>query len=545
VLKKTGSRYAVGVVVAGVLAAGAAYGLPPAEPLWNPVTAGLRQTPAELLPAAISPHHPVRVVSTTLDEQGRPVVTVRTATDRQSAAGLVERGQRAERAVGVEIDVPVSAAGTDTYRESQWDFAELRVADAWPASTGAGVTVAVLDTGVDATHPDLVGQVLPGADLITGAGDAGDDPNGHGTHVAGVVAALTGNDLGVSSIAPDAKILPVRVLDAGGNGYLSTAAAGVVYAADHGADVINMSIAARTSEAALTNAIAYARASGVVVVAAAGNERGLGSPASYPAAEPGVIAVAATDSNDTVAGYSTAGDYVDVAAPGTNILSTFPVAKGYDFAYSSGTSMASPHVAAVAALLKALDRTLSPDQIEQAIETSATDLGTPGRDDDFGHGRIDAAAALATVAPVTVPADATPTASEPATDPDAPTTADPASAVPTADPASADPGSADPASADPASADPGSAGPASADPGSADPGSAGSASAGSASAGSASASADSTAGDADPADGDPAAGAPDPAPTEPVTAETPAAESAAESSDSAGPAGDVLPGRGE
>jgi subtilisin family serine protease len=446
-------RYAISAIATGLLVAAATHGLPRTAPL-RTVT----------LPAAISPQDPVRVVSTTRDEHGRPVVTVRTATDRGAAAGLVEQGRHARHAVGVEIDLPTRVTGTDPFRGQQWDFAEMRVAAAWPASTGAGVTVAVLDSGVDATNPDLAGQVLPGADLVTGAGDAGADPLGHGTHVAGVIAALTGNDLGISSIAPDAKILPVRIVDANGNGFLSTAAAGVVYATDHGADVINMSIAARGSAIDMTDAIAYARSKGVVVIAAAGNDRGVGSPASYPAAEPGVIAVAATGADDAVAGYSTAGDYVDVAAPGTNILSTFPVAKGADFAISSGTSMAAPHVAAVAALLKARDRSLTPDRIAQAIESSAVDLGVPGRDDDYGYGRVDAAAALAALSPpavpVPVPVSTTPSA----------TVADLASA----DPVSADPASADPASADPATADPMNAGPSAdgltaAAPGTADP----------------------------------------------------------------------------
>ncbi|MGX6607157.1 S8 family serine peptidase [Micromonosporaceae bacterium Da 78-11] len=411
-------RYVIGAAAVGVLAGGAAYGLPQAEPLWHPVTYGLRATPAQLLPKTISPTDPVRVVATTLDEKGRPVVRVNLATDRDTAADLIAQGQRDEHAIGVSIDAPMHAAGaptgTDPYRGSQWDLAEMRVAEAWTTSTGAGVTVAVLDTGVDAANPDLAGQVLPGADLVDGEGDARDDSYGHGTHVAGAVAAHTGNGLGISSVAPDAKILPVRILDAHGSGYMSTAATGIVYAADHGADVINMSISSRSPETAVTNAIAYARSKGVVVVAAAGNERGLGSPVSYPGADPGVIAVAATDSNDTVASYSTRGGYVDVAAPGTNILSTYPVTKGYEFAFMSGTSMAAPHVAAVAALLKSRDRSLTPDQIEQAIVNSSVDLGAPGRDDDFGQGRIDAAAALATLtAPTEAPTTAQPTATEP------------------------------------------------------------------------------------------------------------------------------------
>jgi type VII secretion-associated serine protease mycosin len=358
------------------------------------------------------------VVSTTLDDTGRPVTVARTATDREAATRLVRDGQSARRAVAVELDHVVTAAG-DTYRDQQWDLDAARVPGAWPVSTGAGVTVAVIDTGVAADHPDLAGQILPGADFIAGTEGPSTDPNGHGTHVAGIIAAATGNGQGIAGIAPDARILPVRVLGANGSGYLSDTANGIVYAADHGADVINLSLSSTGEEAAVTNAISYARGKGVVVVAAAGNMRGSGSPVSYPAADPGVIAVAATDSSDAIASYSNAGGYVDVAAPGSAILSTYPT--GYRA--MNGTSMASPHVAALAALIRAADHALTPDQVEQAIESSAVDLGAPGRDDDYGHGRIDATAALASLAPAstTAPPASEPTTTEPTTV--APTTA--------------------------------------------------------------------------------------------------------------------------
>jgi subtilisin family serine protease len=254
------------------------------------------------------------------------------------------------------------------------------------------VTVAVIDSGVDASHPDLAGQVLPGADFITGTEGTSVDPHGHGTHVAGTIAALTGNGIGVAGAAPDARILPVRVLGANGSGYMSDVANGIAYAADHGAGVINLSISSTTQVGAVSNAVAYARSKGVVIVAAAGNARRSGSPTSFPAADTGVIAVAATTSDDSVAAYSNRGGYVDVAAPGSDILSTYP---GNRYGRMSGTSMAAPHVAAVAAILKDAGHDITPDQVEQALTTSAVDLGEPGRDDDFGAGRIDAAAALA------------------------------------------------------------------------------------------------------------------------------------------------------
>ncbi|SNY62822.1 S8 family peptidase [Paractinoplanes atraurantiacus] len=379
----------VAISGAASLAAPAAYGVDDAD---------------GLLPAEVSVRKPARVVSTALDGAGRPVVDIRTATDRSAARRYVREGHNRARSIAVELDKTVRTAevpgGTDPYRADQWDFAKLKLTTAWQRSTGAGVTVAVIDTGVDAAHPDLAGNVLPGIDYVAGTTGVSTDPNGHGTHVAGTIAALTGNGVGVSAVAPSARILPIRVLGADGTGSMADAASGIVYAADHGAQVINMSLGSTDQLAAVTQAIAYARGKGVTVVAAAGNDAQKGSPVSYPGADPGVIAAAATDSADTVATFSNRGSYVDVAAPGVGILSTVPTAKG-GYGSMSGTSMASPHVAAVVALLKAYRRAWRPDQIEQALESSAVDLGTPGKDTSYGWGRVDPVAALAKAAPGT------------------------------------------------------------------------------------------------------------------------------------------------
>jgi serine protease len=415
-------RYAFGALALGAVAGGTAIGLHATGPSWQPVTYGLHETPAQLLPANVSTAQPVRVVSTKLDQAGRPVVSVKTATDKTTAAKLIKQGQAASHAVGVELDAVVSAtavpSGSDPFRSQQWDLAKTSVGDAWQKSTGSGVTVAVIDSGVDASNPDLAGHVLTGYNVMTGKTGVSTDAFGHGTHVAGTIAAATGNGIGVASTAPDAKILPIKVLGDDGKGFMSDTATGIIYAADHGANVINMSLGATAQVAAVTNAIAYARSKGVVVVAAAGNYRADGSPTTWPGADPGVIAVAATDANDKVAGFSNAGSYVDVAAPGVNIASTYPVALG-SYSFLSGTSMASPHVAAVAALIEAYRPGLSPDQVEKAIESSALDLGSPGRDNDYGYGRVNAAAALTAAASMkpgpsspTSPATSSPTPSK-------------------------------------------------------------------------------------------------------------------------------------
>lgn len=391
-------RYAAGALAVSALAGVTAVGVFRGALDWRPVSYGLTASPAELLPADVTTANPVRIVGTTLDPQGRPVVSVHTATNKATAAAYISSAQRARNAIGVETDAVTTAAGvldgSDPMRGDQWHLARIKAADAWATSTGNGVTVAVLDTGVDASHPDLAGRLLPGYDAIHKTADDGTDANGHGTQVAGVIAALTGNDTGVSGIAPDAQILPVRVLNSLGLGYASDTATGIVYAADHGAKVIDLSLTTPTKVAAVSNAIAYARGLGAVVVAAGGNDRLKGNPASYPAADGGVIAVAATDANDKIATYSTKGGYIDVAAPGNSILSTF---KGGDYRAMTGTSAAAPQVAAVAALVKAARPALTPDQVEWVIEKSASDLGVAGKDADFGFGMVNALAAVGAV----------------------------------------------------------------------------------------------------------------------------------------------------
>jgi subtilisin family serine protease len=225
------------------------------------------------------------------------------------------------------------------------------------------------------------GAVQNGAGLI--------DVNGHGTHVAGIIGAGL-NGVGVVGVAPEVTILPVRVLDANGVGPNSDIGKGITWAVDHGAKVINVSIGSDTKSASVSTAVGYAVDHGVTVVAAAGNGGPTGKP-RYPAALSEVIAVGALDPNGDVASYSTNGDYVDVVAPGTKIYSTkIPSTWGEN----TGTSMASPHVAALAALVIDARGSVSPGNMLRRLTSTATDAGPPGFDPAYGWGCINPIAAV-------------------------------------------------------------------------------------------------------------------------------------------------------
>jgi type VII secretion-associated serine protease mycosin len=333
-------------------------------------------------------------------EQGA-VVAVRSSTGPAAVTGMIAAAQSDPAVVAVEVDHRVQASGVvtrslDTYRDQQWALDRLDAENAWQSSRGAGVVVGVVDSGVDGTHPDLVGQVLTGTDLVSPGGNGWNDQNGHGTHVAGIVAALAGNGIGVAGLAPGAKILPVRALDADGGGWDSDVAQGVIWAADHGATVINLSLGSPDASDADRSAIVYAIGKGAVVLAAAGNERTAGNPVEYPAAWriPGLLAVAATTAADASASYSNSGSYVDVAAPGDLIVSTVP---GGSYASMSGTSMATPYAAATAALVRAAAPSLTPAAVASALTASAADLEATGRDADTGAGLVDPVDALCDV----------------------------------------------------------------------------------------------------------------------------------------------------
>ncbi|WP_345733760.1 S8 family serine peptidase, partial [Cryptosporangium minutisporangium] len=396
---------------------------------WDAPAANVTAAPASVV-GDVAANQPVRIV-TVRSVDGRPSVVTTTVNGRASATAAVAAAQRDATTVSVGVDrvLRLSVTSDDPRRAAQWALTTLRAEQTWTATTGKTVTVAVVDTGVQASHPDLAGSVLSGVDLVRDdpkSIDGSKDDNGHGTHVAGIIAAVANNRIGVAGLAPGAKILPVRVLDGDGAGYDSDIADGIVRAVDRGATVVNLSIGG-TEAGATSYAVRYALSKNVVVVAAAGNEREEGNPVSYPAADAGVIGVAATDWSDTDAPFSNTGDYVDVAAPGVGIWSTY---RGSTYKQLSGTSMATPYVAAAAALIRAVSPDLTPAAVGSLLERTATDLGTVGRDDATGHGLVDPYAAVCSL--VTCGGSTTPTAGPTGSPTSSPTTSPSPSTSPTA-----------------------------------------------------------------------------------------------------------------
>lgn len=282
----------------------------------------------------------------------------------------------------------------------QWNMRSIRAEAAWDESTGQGVTVAVIDTGVSRV-PDLKDtHFVAGYDFVNDR-QAADDDNGHGTHVAGTIAQATNNGLGVAGIAFDASIMPLKVLSASGGGTVADIAEAIRFAADHKADVINMSLGGTGDSQVLKDAVEYAYRKGVVLIAAAGNANQ--NSASYPARYPHVIAVSASGPAGDKAPYSNFGAGVDIAAPGGAVSKESPNGGILQntinpqtgesiFVPLQGTSMAAPHVAGVAALIKATGMQ-DPDQITQVLKESARNVQDDALN-QFGAGHLDAAAAV-------------------------------------------------------------------------------------------------------------------------------------------------------
>ncbi|WP_238008798.1 type VII secretion-associated serine protease mycosin [Dactylosporangium sp. AC04546] len=329
----------------------------------------------------------------------------------RAAVRVLIVGLTAALSCAVIVVGDAAAAQADQVRRGQWQLTALDASDAWKLSTGEGVVVAVVDSGVDALHPDLVGQVLPGVDLVADpeqAAVAGSvvqtDPVGHGTTVAGLIAGSDSDSAGVVGIAPGAKILPVRVLDQQ-NKYddPEVVAAGIRWAVEHGAGVINLSLGGALRSEAIAAALRYAAAADVVVVACTGN---IATDPSvhevwYPAREPGVVAVAGLNraaqgasvgsADDVLWAGSLTGPETVLTAPADSLTGARP---GGGYWQVQGTSFAAPLVAGVASLIRARYPQMSAANVINRMIETARDLGSRGRDDRFGYGEVDPVAAL-------------------------------------------------------------------------------------------------------------------------------------------------------
>lgn len=288
----------------------------------------------------------------------------------------------------------------DPLLPAQYGFFKINTDKAWKTQKGKSeVIVAVIDSGVDGSHPEFEGQLLAGYDFSSDKPTAGGnvDGYGHGTHVAGVIAAKANNGQGIAGIAPDCKILPVRIFNNWGHTTSGASTAAVIWAVDNGAKVINASWGSPLPGQAFHDAIKYALEKDVVVVAAVGNS-GNNDPetAGYPGKSPGAIGVAASTDIDGWATFSTFGEQVSVAAPGKGILSTYPTQISNGYRIMEGTSMAAPHVTGAVALIRSQYPQMNQKQVKELLEKTAKDIVMTGVDLYAGNGRIDIEKALLT-----------------------------------------------------------------------------------------------------------------------------------------------------
>ena len=285
-----------------------------------------------------------------------------------------------------------AAATNDPLIDQQWGLTAIGAPSVWSITRGAGVTVAVIDSG-SGPHPDLNANLDTGRTIfgsIESAGVIDVDVAGHGSHVSGIIAAVADNAIGGSGVAPQARILPIRVLDSLGSGDSKDVSKAVRFAVDSGVKVINLSLGGATESTSLTAAIQYAVDRNVLVVAAAGNGAADSTP-KWPAASDLALAVTAVDRTNGVTSFGQRGEYIDLAAPGSSILST----ASNDYKIQSGTSMAAAFVTGAAALLFAAQPSITAAQVRDILQRTATDIGALGRDTTFGYGLVNLVAAFA------------------------------------------------------------------------------------------------------------------------------------------------------
>ena len=315
------------------------------------------------------------------------IVELPDTADPRAAAALLRADKRDINFAEVDERVAPGFVPNDPGLASEWYATKLGAQTAWNSASGAGVVVAILDSGVDPLHRDLAANLVHGYNFYDNNVDTR-DVYGHGTKVAGTVAMVANNLTGGAGIAFAAQIMPIRVTDTSGYGYYSAMAKGITWAADNGARAANLSFRNVCGSSTIHSAANYMRSKGGIVTAAAGNTGVLESLA----ASDSITCVSATDSADNRTSWSSYGAYVDVAAPGAGI---YTAVSGGSYGSVSGTSFSAPITAAVYALMMSVNTALTPAQLDAILFSTAKDLGTAGKDPYFGHGRIDAAAAVA------------------------------------------------------------------------------------------------------------------------------------------------------
>ena len=317
--------------------------------------------------------------------------------DKKGKEGL----EKDENILRIDDDIIVEALNKKNPNVSQsgqilpWGVDRIDAELVWGNTTANIVKVAVIDTGIDLKHPDLKNNIKGGINTINPKKNPNDD-NGHGTHVAGTIGAIN-NSIGVVGVGPNIDLYAIKALNRNGSGFLSDIIEGIDWAIKNKMQVINMSLGTRSNIQSFHDAVIAAYNAGIVVVAAAGNDNG--GAVNFPAAYPEAIAVSASGQNDNIASFSSIGPEVDFAAPGVSILSTY---RDSSYATGSGTSMASPHVAGVAALVLSvpqkcdtdLNGTCSPNEVKTRMAQTAEDLGAPGFDNFYGNGLVNALQAV-------------------------------------------------------------------------------------------------------------------------------------------------------
>lgn len=341
--------------------------------------------------------------ATHLEDIGRNGRVLRIRVPALAMDAMVRRleGRKEIRFVEKNYEFEPALVPNDPQYASQWHLPQIQAPQAWDLTQGsaAGV-IAIVDTGVDASHPELAGKLVPGFNFFDNNTNTA-DVTGHGTEVAGAAGAATNNATGVAGVAGSAPIMPVRVTSATGSATAARIASGIIWAADHGARVINLSFNGMAGNATITSAAQYAHEHGALVVAAAGNCGCVDATADNPY----ILSISATDEADGLAYFSSTGPQVDLSAPGNNIGT---IGRFGAYVVDSGTSLASPVVAGVASLMFSANPSLTPTLATQVLESTAVDLGAAGYDEGFGHGRVNALAAVTAAALVQPPPDTAP-----------------------------------------------------------------------------------------------------------------------------------------